>query len=40
MTEEIVIAPPRTREELRHEVQTCTDRQVYPMTGMRRTTCA
>ena len=29
------IAPPRTREELAAEVQSRTDRQVYPMTGMR-----
>src|SRR5919108_247080 len=32
---EHLIAPPRTWEELRDEVQARTDRQVYPMTGMR-----
>lgn len=30
-----VIAPPKTWEELKAEVQLRTDRQVYPMTGMR-----
>jgi hypothetical protein len=30
-----VIAPPRTWEELKTEVQARTDRQIYPMTGMR-----
>ena len=32
--EKVVLAPPRTWEELKQEVQTRTDRQVYPMTGM------
>jgi esterase FrsA len=31
----LTIAPPRTWEELAAEVQSRTDRQVYPMTGMR-----
>ncbi|MCG2591443.1 alpha/beta hydrolase [Ramlibacter sp. XY19] len=35
MTEDITIAPPRTWEELRTEVQRRTDAQVYPMTGAR-----
>ncbi|WP_342133525.1 hypothetical protein, partial [Hydrogenophaga sp. OTU3427] len=35
MSEDISIAPPRTWEELRAEVQRRTDGQVYPMTGMR-----
>ena len=34
-TEEVVLAPPRTWDELADEVQARTDRQVYPMTGMR-----
>jgi esterase FrsA len=32
---EIVVAPPRTWDELRAEVQGRTDRQRYPLTGMR-----
>lgn len=34
MSEDIAIAPPRTWDELRAEVQLRTDRQVYPLTGM------
>ena len=32
---EIAVAPPRTWEELKTEVQTRADRQRYPLTGMR-----
>ena len=35
MSEAIAVAPRRTWDELREEVQARTDRQVYPMTGMR-----
>ena len=35
MHPETLMAPPRTWEELRADVQARTDRQVYPMTGMR-----
>ncbi len=35
MKEDIHVAPARSWEELREETQSRTDRQVYPLTGMR-----